>query len=188
MPKTASSKQRIAAYLKAHVGEVVTSKDIQRASGGVVEFARRVRELRDDEGWQIHTHNDDDALKPGEYCLTEHPPDAAYHFSKGIPANVRAFVLERNGYTCQMCGAGAGEKDDRGRKIRLHIGHIVDKIHGGDVDATNLRALCNQCNQGAKNQVPEPPRYVWLLSQVRRARVDDQRAILEWLKSRFNEN
>jgi len=53
----------------------------------------------------------------------------ARHFP--LPANsweTRALVLDRNGFTCQMCGAVAGEPHpyDPNRKTRLHIGHIVD--------------------------------------------------------------
>ena len=97
-------------------------------------------------------------------------------------------MFERNGYTCQMCGAGAGEPDGRGRPIRLHIGHIRDKSQYGSDEPSNLRALCSACNQGAKNLVQEPPSYVWLLGQVRRAKIDDQQAVLKWLKKRFGED
>ena len=86
-----------------------------------------------------------------------------------------------------MCGAGAGEPDSRNpsRKIKLHIGHIIDKSHGGTDNLLNLRALCSVCNQGAKNLVQEPPRWTWLLSQLRRASLSDQRKALEWLTRKF---
>ena len=97
----------------------------------------------------------------------------------------RARVLERNGYTCQMCGAGAGDKDDTGRAVRLHIGHIVDRSHGGTDALSNLRALCSRCNQGAKNIAQEPPTWTWLLAQIRRATIEDQQKALEWLRGKF---
>lgn len=83
----------------------------------------------------------------------------------------------------------AGEPDERNpdRKVRLHVGHIQDKSHGGTDAPPNLRALCSSCNQGAKNLVGEPPRYVWLLAQVKRASVADQRAVFEWLRKRLGE-
>ena len=88
-----------------------------------------------------------------------------------------------------MCGAGAGDPDihNPGRKVRLHIGHIIDRIHGGKDEPDNLRALCSTCNEGAKNLVQEPPSWSWLLSQLRRAKVNDQRAALKWLKEKFGE-
>ena len=80
-------------------------------------------------------------------------------------------MLERNGYTCQMCGARAGDPDDQnpGRCVRLHIGHIVDPSHGGKDEPSNLRALCSTFNQGAENIVREPPSRTWLLGQLKRA-------------------
>lgn len=72
--------------------------------------------------------------------------------------------------------------------VRLHIGHILDKSHGGSDDPSNLRALCSTCNQGAKNLVQQPPTYSWLLSQVKRATGADQRKILEWLQRKFSKD
>jgi hypothetical protein len=53
-----------------------------------------------------------------------------------------------------------------GRKVRLHVGHIVDKNLGGKDELSNLRTLCSTCNQGAKNITAEKPSTVWLLSRL----------------------
>lgn len=189
MPRKIGSKQKLREYLVSRVGKVLTSKELLEASGGATQWARRIRELRNDEGWPIRTHNDLASLKPGEYILESLPPlsDAAYSFQRGISQRVRAQVLERNGYTCQMCGAKAGDPDEQnpGRRVRLHLSHIQDKSLGGTNELANLRALCSACNQGAKNLTLEPPRYIWLLTQVRRAKEDDQRKILNWLLNKF---
>jgi len=187
MARKSSTKQRIKDYLLPRVGKKTTARQIQAAVGeGVTEWARRVRELRSDEGWPILTHHDDSSLKPGEYRLAAAPPKN-YQFAKPISNRIRAQILERNGYTCQMCGAGAGEPDPKtpGRKVRLHVGHIVDRSHGGTDAPGNLRALCSACNQGAQNLAQEPPSWTYLLGQVRRASIDDQEKILEWLQSKF---
>jgi 5-methylcytosine-specific restriction endonuclease McrA len=108
-------------------------------------------------------------------------------FGRGISANLRAEVLDRNGFTCQMCGLTPGEIDpSTGRKVRLHIGHIVDKNLGGKEELSNLRALCSTCNQGAKNITGEKPTAIWLLSQVRRAGIDEQSAVFAWLSKKFS--
>lgn len=52
----AGSKQKILDYFLANLGKVLESKDIQMASGGAVEWARRVRELRNEQGYQILTN------------------------------------------------------------------------------------------------------------------------------------
>jgi len=50
------SKERIRQFLLANIGRIVTSIEIRDAAGsGVSEWARRVRELREDEGWPILT-------------------------------------------------------------------------------------------------------------------------------------
>jgi 5-methylcytosine-specific restriction endonuclease McrA len=182
------SKERIRQFLYAHVGQVVTSIQIRDAAGtGVSEWARRVRELREDEGWPILTHNDRADLKPGQYLLNQRPPiKAAVTVARGISAKLRAEVLDRNGFTCQMCGLTPGDIDPAtGRKVRLHLGHIKDKSLGGKDELSNLRALCSTCNQGAKNITSEKATAIWLLSQIRRAGQDEQRAVFDWLRRKF---
>ncbi len=183
-----SARAKIGDYLVEHLGEVVTHEELQQVSG-ISEWARRVRELRDEFGWQILSNNDSDALKPGEYLLATLPSqEPVLARQRGMSQKLRAEVLDRDGSTCQMCGVAAGELDPETRRpVRLHIGHIVDKSLGGEDVSSNLRTLCSTCNQGAKNITPEKPKLVWLLSQVRKAPMDDQRALLEWLKSRFND-
>jgi len=148
-----------------------------------------VRELREDEHWPILTHNDRADLSPGQYILTGTPPEkSAIKFSRPISAKLRAEVLDRNGFTCQMCGLCPGDLDpNTGRKVRLHIGHIKDKSLGGKDELSNLRALCSTCNQGAKNITSEKPTAIWLLGQVRRAGQDEQKAVFAWLRAKFAE-
>jgi hypothetical protein len=183
------AKAKIKQFFLSRIGQVVTSRQLRDAAGsGVSEWARRVRELRDDEGWPILTHNDRASLKPGEYLLETEPPEkGAVAFERGISKRLRAEVLDRNGFTCQMCGLTPGDIDPgTGRKVRLHLGHIVDKSLGGKDELSNLRALCSTCNQGAKNITPEKPRKIWLLSQIRKAGLDEQRAVYDWLQKKFS--
>lgn len=187
---TLRGKAGIRAFLLANVGNIVTTEQVRDASGNQVQYSRRLRELRDEDGWAIQSHHDSAELKPGQYRLVSWPPDKPpMQFQRGISAATRAQVLERNGYTCQMCGIAAGDPDDRtGRPARLHVGHILDKRLGGSDEPGNLRALCSRCNQGAKNITQEPPSHVWLMAQLRRAREDDQRAAFEWLQQKFGDD
>ena len=100
---------------------------------------------------------------------------------------LRAQVLERNGYFCQMCGLEAGQPDpDRNwARTVLQVGHIIDKSHGGTDTITNLRTLCAKCNQGANNIAQEPPSHSLILAHVRRAGIEDQKKVLEWLKQKL---
>lgn len=161
------------------------SEELREVAGGITEWARRVRELRTEEGYHIQTHNDRSDLKPGQYLLEDPKPRPA--FERAISKETRAFVLDRNGFTCQMCGAVAGEPHpyDVSRKTRLHLGHVIDKSQGGTDDASNLRALCSVCNEGASNLTLDRPSAQKLLIQVRRAKGADQVELLKWLIQKF---
>lgn len=165
---------------------MVTSTQLRDAAGpDVSEWARRVRELREDEGWPIQTRRDNAALKFNEYLLDSVPPTPSGK-SRRMSDKLRAEVLDRDGSTCQMCGAAAGDIDPAtGRKVQLHLGHIKDKSLGGTDELSNLRALCSTCNQGAKNVTAEKPTTIWLLSQIRRAGQEEQEAVLTWLRKKF---
>jgi HNH endonuclease len=179
------SKSKLRTYLSENVGAVLDSKALQVIAGSS-EWARRIRELRDEEGMNIITHNDDSALKPGQYKLVDLKIRPA--FARGMSKETRAFVLDRNGFTCQMCGAVAGEQhpyDQSGRKTRLHIGHVIDRSMGGTDDATNLRAICSVCNEGAKNLTLPRPDWLKLAAQIRRAPGEVQLQALEWLMAKF---
>lgn len=178
------AKAKLRDFLIDHVGEVQDSETLRQIAG-TSEWGRRVRELRNEGGMNILTHNDRSDLKPGQYLLVDLKPLPA--FDRSISKEVRAYVLDRNGFTCQMCGAVAGEPHpyDASRKTRLHIGHIVDKSLGGSDDPTNLRALCSVCNEGAANITLERPHAEKLLVQIRRAPGSEQLKVLEWLIRKF---
>lgn len=180
------AKGKLREYFLANVNKVLTSQELQAVANGSAEWGRRVRELRNEEGYEILTHNDRSHLRPGEYLLENPKPRPA--FARDISKETRAYVLDRNGFTCQMCGAVAGEahpNDPAGRKTRLHIGHIIDKSKGGTDDRANLRALCSVCNEGAQNIVLMRPDLKQLLIAIRRATAADQLASLEWLITKF---
>lgn len=56
--------------------------------------------------------------------------------------NVRQYVLWRDGYTCQCCGAHATKKN----KVRLHVHHLESRKTGGDAPS-NLITLCESCHK-----------------------------------------
>jgi 5-methylcytosine-specific restriction endonuclease McrA len=184
-PTHIGARAKLRIHFLANVGKIMTSEEL-REIAGKSEWARRVRELRNEEGYQILTHNDRSELKPGEYLLENSKPKPA--FERNISKELRAFVLDRNGFTCQMCGAVAGEPHpyDSTRKTRLHIGHILDKSQGGKDEASNLRALCSVCNEGASNLTLDRPSISKLLIQVRRANREEQLEVLKWLTAKYS--
>lgn len=185
MGKKIGARTKLRTYFLDNVGKVLEADTLREVAGGISEWARRIRELRNEEGMNIVTHNDRSELKPGQYLLVDLETLPA--FERSISKETRAYVLDRNGFTCQMCGAVAGEPHpyDNNRRTRLHIGHIIDKTEGGSDEANNLRALCSVCNEGASNLTLNKPTVSKLLVQVRRARGAEQIKVLEWLIKKF---
>lgn len=58
-----------------------------------------------------------------------------------ISKAMRHAILERDGHTCQYCGATAPD-------VKLQIDHVVPKTLGGKDDPDNLIAACEACNSG----------------------------------------
>ena len=186
MTRKAGSKKLILEFFLENIGKVLESRQIQAASGGASEWARRVRELRNEDGYQILTHKDRVDLKPNQYLMET--AKRVPGFARNISKETRAWVLERNGYTCQMCGLAAGDSDpfNTARTVRLTMGHILDKSKGGDDSPQNLRAICTNCNGGLQNTALPKPDRIHLLAQIRRATISDQQAVFEWLLRKFN--
>lgn len=184
--KKPGSRSKLRVHFLANLGRVMNSDELREVAGGISEWARRVRELRNEEGYRILTHRDRAELKPGEYLLEDAVPTPT--FTRQVSKETRAVVLDRNGFTCQMCGAVAGEPhpyDPQGRKTRLHLGHIIDKSMGGSDEPSNLRALCSICNEGAANITQDRPSALKLLVQIRRAPGAEQLEVLKWLMQKF---
>lgn len=185
--KKKGSKQKILDFLLQNIGKIINAKEIQKASGWAAEWARRVRELRDEQGYQILSHKDRADLKPGQYILLSSKRKPA--FARGISKETRAVVLDRNGFTCQSCGLAAGDPDPLhfGRTVRLTMGHIIDKSKGGSDTPLNLKAICTNCNEGLQNASLPKPNTVQLLAQVRRGTIESQLAVLAWLIKKYGD-
>ena len=179
------ARAKLRAHFLANIGRVMSSDELRVVADNQSEWGRRVRELRTEEGYLILTHNDRSELKPGQYLLETAKPQPA--FERAISKETRAYVLDRNGFTCQMCGAVAGEPHpyDVTRKTRLHIGQVIDKSKGGSDHPSNLRAICSICNEGAQNATLIRPDLKQLLIQIRRANSADQLEVLKWLVAKF---
>lgn len=178
------ARDKIREYFLANVGKVLTTQKIRKVAG-ISEYARRIRELRDEEGFQIKSHVDRADLKPGEYILET--VDQKPVISRAISPQLRNEILERNGFTCQLCGAGPGDIDpfNPNRKVRLHIDHIIPISQGGTDDKDNLRVLCSACNQGRSNvQIPSET-ALNIIAKIRKLPKSAQKEIYEMLKRKF---
>lgn len=70
--------------------------------------------------------------------------------------NVRQYVLFRDGYTCQCCGAHSTAR----KSVKLHVHHLESRKTGGNAP-DNLTTLCEDCHKGyhtGKVQLPAKKR------------------------------
>ena len=174
------ARDRLRRFFERNVGRTVHADKLAKVAG-IHEWARRVRELRNDEGMQILSDKDREDLRPGEYILVD--LKRLPRIGRKVDARLRIRILERNGFTCQICGAAANDPDpvDPRREVRLHIDHIDPD--GPSVES-NLRTLCSACNEGRSN-LQLPRSSINLLAAVRKASEEDQRRALEWLQRKF---
>jgi len=63
-------------------------------------------------------------------------------------SRIRQKVLERDGYSCQMCGLV--------KTSGLHIHHIMKKSDGGTDHMDNLMTLCPSCHPKADRKLYNP--------------------------------
>lgn len=76
---------------------------------------------------------------------------------------LRAYVLRRDRYRCQIGSTGCTERAEASGAHAGHVDHIVPRELGGGDEETNLRASCRSCNlsRGRTSLVDEPaPRRV----------------------------
>jgi hypothetical protein len=184
--RSESARQRILDYfLERGVGVVVDKAELMKVAR-ISDWARRVRELRDEYGWQISSFNDRGDLRPGQYVLESREQRPASR--RRVPSDQRARILNRDGYTCQVCGLGAGDPDpgDADRRVRLHIDHVVPISAGGSNEDDNLRTICSVCNEGRSNLFnPADDRATNILSVVRRQPRDVQLQVYRFLRVKF---
>ncbi|GAA5265618.1 hypothetical protein ACOSOMT5_P2045 [Acidiphilium sp. MT5] len=184
MAKVDGAKRRLLAHFLANIGRVMDRDELRPIANNRSEWARRVRELRDEQGYQILSHSDRADLKPGQYLMISAERKEAAE--RAISKETRARVLELYGSVCYSCGAIAGEPNPANGKVTvLHMGHIKAKSHGGDDTISNLRPVCMVCNTGASNTTPELPSAKRIISELRKAPRSDQFDVYTWLKGKF---
>jgi hypothetical protein len=142
--KEGGAKSRILKFLRANVGQVVTSEELWYVARSK-EFGRRTRELRTEEGYQIATRfTGRPDLHMAEYVLESLERIAEPHDRK-IPYDIQKAVYERDANTCRLCGWNRGRwRSDDPRILELH--HIEEHASGGKNELENLLILCSTCH------------------------------------------
>ncbi len=139
----AGGQDKILKYLRANVGKPVSGEELSYVAQSS-EWARRVRELRTEQGWPISTKmSGNPSLPVGVYVL-ERDRQAPSH-DRRIADSVRRQVLQRDGYACRNCG-WTHERWNTSDPRFLELHHVVHHAHGGSNEATNLVTYCNVCH------------------------------------------
>jgi len=140
--KSGGVKLKILEYLRENIGRVVTGEELRYLARDKKEWARRIRELRTEDGWPVFTRMQGRPdLFVGEYLLEE-DRQAKKHDRK-ISDDVRVKVLERDQFQCVCCGWKREDlsRDDPRKFLELH--HVDDHVKGGSNTVENLVTLCN---------------------------------------------
>jgi len=142
--KKMAVKDKILEFMLDNVGTPVTGEELRYVANDKTEWARRVRELRTEEGWAVATKNmGRPDLAIGVYLL-EDTHQAPPHDRK-IPDDVRRAVLVRDGYSCQHC-AWNHTKWNKADPRHLELHHKVHHAKGGKNTEVNLITLCTVCH------------------------------------------
>jgi len=135
-------KARLLEYMRANVGSAVSIEELRYLAGDKSEWARRMRELRTEDGWPIYTRMQGHADLPvGTYVLDE--DKQAPEHDRHIPDDVRVAVLDRDGFACRVCGWRREQlrKEDPRKFLELH--HLIAHAEKGENSVDNLITLCN---------------------------------------------
>lgn len=73
------------------------------------------------------------------YCGTKRP-----QWRPKLRSRQKRAIWERDGWTCHECGAQSD----------LEVDHIVPLVRGGSNDPSNLRTLCDRCNNRKSHHMP----------------------------------
>lgn len=139
------SKSRLLKYFHEMVGHIVTTEELAYIAKSTTEFARRVRELRTEEGYPIATRfTGRPDLRMGEYVLLSTERRAAAH-DRHIPAETEREVYQRDNNACRICGWNIGRWSQADPRI-LELHHFEHHAEGGDNIGSNLLVLCSKCH------------------------------------------
>ncbi len=188
-----SARERIKNLFLNNIGKTVTKEQIS-IEADISEWARRVRELRDEFGYEIKSHKEmPGELKPGEYLL-ENPKPNPKAKERKISKDQYFRVLNRDGHCCLSCGRKPGDKHptNANKLIKLVIDHVypisdAEKYNVDPYSDGNLQTLCDFCNEGKWNKfsgkIGESRENLTAL--VRHASKEEQMRVYDMLKKIF---
>jgi len=142
--KKAGVRNKILEFLRANVGHAVTGEELRYVANDKTEWARRVRELRTEQGWPVATRNTGRPdLAIGVYVLEQDRQSPAH--DRSIPDPVRRAAVVRDGYACRECEWTHSQWNPSDpRHLELH--HVKHHAKGGGNTEDNLITVSTVCH------------------------------------------
>lgn len=131
-------------FLRANVGRPVTGEELRYVSRNQSDWARRVRELRTQQGWPVLTRNTGRPDLPVSAYVLEEDRQTPEHDRK-IPDPVRVRVLKRDDYICRVDG-WSHAKWNRSDPRHLELHHVKPHVKKGTNTEDNLITVCTVCH------------------------------------------
>jgi len=157
--------QRLLAFLSENVGKPVTTEELAYVARNAREFARRVRELRTEQGYPVATRfTGRPDLRVGQYVLQSTERVAEPH-DRQIPDQVQQAVYKRDANTCRLCGWNRDRWSKSAPRI-LELHHLEHHEDGGSNEEKNLVIFCSKCHDEVhagkhKETIPKIKKAIW---------------------------
>ena len=136
-------KEKILEYLRRNVTKPVTGEELRYVAQGT-EWARRIRELRTEEGWPISTKQSGNPTLPIGVFVLERDRQTPQH-DRRISDPKRREILRRDNCKCCKCEWSHSIWNPSDPRF-LEIHHIRPHSKGGESDSDNLITYCNICH------------------------------------------
>ena len=139
-PKLPQHLQKLVDLLP--LGEKVHRATIE-ASYGKSNYARRIRKIVAEYGWDIERFRGSAGANDDWYIRRSEGPVRIARIRREVAPPVRQIVYARDNWVCQMCGV---EVSTAQTLTRAQCDHKVPAERGGSSAPNNLQTLCLQCN------------------------------------------
>ncbi len=140
-------KGRLPAHLQELVDMLPLNVWVHRSKleeYGRSNYARRIRKIVAEYGWDIHRERRSEGGANNDYYMRRSDgPVRVAHIRREVAPKVRKTIYERDGWVCQMCRVDVSE----GQTLtKAQCDHKVPAERGGPSTPDNLQTLCLQCN------------------------------------------
>ncbi len=142
--KKTSIQEKVIEFMRKNVGNQINGEELRYVANDKSEWARRVRELRTEQGWPILTKASGRPDLPVGVYVLESERQSPPH-DRDISDPVRNVVLRRDNYHCIKCD-WHHELWNRSDPRHLELHHKIHHADGGENTAENLITVCTICH------------------------------------------